>query len=134
MLLLKKNLRNYVDPMKFFIQKGGNIDAKDLTGKTPLCSSCNLPTPIFRNLKRLVEMKAQINVQTREGLTPLHLASMNGNSNIVKYLLEKNANPDLLCESKETPLHKIAIKGDSKTAEFLLNACPNSFDQKKYGW
>jgi len=39
----------------------------------------------------LVEKGAYINIQTRDGLTPLHCAARSGYVRVVDYLLENNA-------------------------------------------
>lgn len=49
-----------------------------------------------------------IGATTESGLTPLHVASFMGCMNIVIYLLQHDANPDVPTVRGETPLHLAA--------------------------
>lgn len=49
-----------------------------------------------------------ISATTESGLTPLHVASFMGCMNIVIYLLQHDANPDVPTVRGETPLHLAA--------------------------
>lgn len=49
-----------------------------------------------------------IGATTESGLTPLHVASFMGCMNIVIYLLQHEANPDVPTVRGETPLHLAA--------------------------
>lgn len=44
-----------------------------------------------------MQNRADVNAIGRDGCTPLHLAVMNGNKEIVELLLEKKANVHLKC-------------------------------------
>lgn len=49
-----------------------------------------------------------ISATTESGLTPLHVASFMGCMNIVIYLLQHDASPDIPTVRGETPLHLAA--------------------------
>lgn len=51
---------------------------------------------------------AGISATTESGLTPLHVASFMGCMNIVIYLLQHDASPDVPTVRGETPLHLAA--------------------------
>lgn len=51
---------------------------------------------------------AGIQATTESGLTPLHVAAFMGCMNIVIYLLQHEANPDVPTVRGETPLHLAA--------------------------
>ncbi|WP_310498610.1 ankyrin repeat domain-containing protein [Sandarakinorhabdus sp.] len=75
------------------VQKGGNINAKDGQGNTPL---------ILASLARwqdgaslFIQLKAQINAQNRLGETALLKAVQGRDANMAKLLIESGANPDL---------------------------------------
>jgi hypothetical protein len=46
-------------------------------------------------VRQLVEKGAAIETKTEYGQTPLYLAAMNGHEDVVRFLLEKGANPDV---------------------------------------
>lgn len=53
-------------------------------------------------------MISGIGATTESGLTPLHVASFMGCMNIVIYLLQHDASPDIPTVRGETPLHLAA--------------------------
>lgn len=52
--------------------------------------------------------------------TPLHCAARIGHTNMVKLLLENDANPNLATTAGHTPLHIVAREGHVETALALL--------------
>lgn len=56
----------------------------------------------------------------QSGLTPLHVASFMGCMNIVIYLLQHNANPDIPTVRGETPLHLAARANQTDIIRILL--------------
>lgn len=77
--------------------------------------------------------------------TPLHCAARIGHTNMVKLLLENNANPNLATTAGHTPLHIAAREGHVETALALLEkgasqACmtkvqpPTSGSLEAAGW
>lgn len=62
-----------------------------------------------KNHKNLfVGLYEGISATTESGLTPLHVASFMGCMNIVIYLLQHDASPDIPTVRGETPLHLAA--------------------------
>ena len=60
----------------------------------------------IEQVSSLLKHKADPNIVNDEGISPLHIAVLKGNVQIVKLLLENNANPNLQSERlKQTPLH-----------------------------
>lgn len=58
---------------------------------------------------------AGIGATTESGLTPLHVASFMGCMNIVIYLLQHDASPDIPTVRGETPLHLAARANQVRT-------------------
>ena len=56
----------------------------------------------------------------QSGLTPLHVASFMGCMNIVIYLLQNEANPDVPTVRGETPLHLAARANQTDIIRILL--------------
>ena len=82
-------------------------------------------TPIFagnvKGVETVISMGGDINVRGDEANTPLHLAALLGNHEIIKVLLEAGAEPDLLNVKDETPLVLAIFAGSTKSAEVLVN-------------
>lgn len=56
----------------------------------------------------------------KKGNTPLHLACMGGNTDIVKELIEKEANTNATNEEKRTPVHTAAKYGSVDVVKLLI--------------
>lgn len=66
-------------------------------------------------------MEIKCNIQyLQSGLTPLHVASFMGCMNIVIFLLQHEANPDLPTVRGETPLHLAARANQTDIIRILL--------------
>ena len=92
----------------------------------------------LENVKLLISFNAEFNNAVPGGEFPICEASLNGNFEVVKYLLQNRADPNVRYSFKnETPLilainHSFANLDDSvKTIKILLNysADPNLEDQ-----
>jgi len=68
------------------------------------------------------------------GATPLHFASLKGYLDMVKLLIEHNANVNHLNNMKRTPLHRAAFHGHIDVIKVLLKAKAdvNIMTDKKY--
>lgn len=68
-----------------------------------------------------------ISATTESGLTPLHVASFMGCMNIVIYLLQHDANPDVPTVRGETPLHLAARANQVRFLTYInINSGSNS--------
>lgn len=63
-------------------------------------------------VKYLVEYGADINKETKDGISPLSIACSNGDQEIIKYLVEHGAN---INNYGITPLFATCGKGDRKS-------------------
>lgn len=63
-----------------------------------------------------------ISATTESGLTPLHVASFMGCMNIVIYLLQHDASPDIPTVRGETPLHLAARANQVSKRNIILFA------------
>jgi cytohesin len=100
------------------LEKGGNPNAKDKYGLTPLHHA------VFRGhveiVKILLERGADPNAKNYAGWTPLHDAALRGHVEIVKLLLEHGANPNTKDCYGITPLHIAAQEGHVEIVKLLL--------------
>ena len=92
----------------------------------------------LNNLKKVKEYlnkdKSNINSLNKNGISPLHIAVISGNLEIINFLLDKGANPNIKSLSKkQTPLHYAYIFKSTKTHKIInlllkYNANPNLED------
>ena len=61
----------------------------------------------LRRVKELLNKDlSNINLLNKNGISPLHIAVINGNLEIINYILDKGANPNISSlHKKQTPLH-----------------------------
>ena len=62
-----------------------------------------------------------VNAKSKTGLTPLHIAALNGNIKIINKLLEKGADIHIKSEESKIPLFLAIEKGHSEAIKILLN-------------
>ncbi|XP_031636939.1 26S proteasome non-ATPase regulatory subunit 10-like [Contarinia nasturtii] len=93
----------HTNTLKFLIEKGANVDAKNENKETPLHKAAwNGQTDA---VKILLESGANVNAEDWLNKTPLHKAASNGQLDIIKILIEKGANTKAGDYYKQTPLH-----------------------------
>ena len=81
----------------------------------------------IKEVLSLLNDGASIGTRTSTDETLLHLASLNGHTEIVKLLLQKGAN--IMCKdaSKQTPLQKASLEGHVEIVQLLLKDCEKYF-------
>jgi hypothetical protein len=73
-------------------------------------------------MERLLAIGVAVNVQDKDGKTPLHGAARNGNVEVVKRLLSAGAEVNVRDDFGETPLHDAADEGNVEVVKRLLSA------------
>ena len=95
-------------------------------------------TPIFtentKGVEYAISMGADINVGCDVANTPLDLAALLGNHEIIKVLLEAGAQPDPLNVKDETPLVLAVFAGSTKSADVLINYGANDLRTLGQTW
>ena len=107
---VKANLPSY-------FHEGGNINATDDFGKTPIHRAAVKNN--FEVIKYLVERGADINLPAADGTTPLMRAAENENVEIAAYLLEKGADLNAAAADGKTALGFAEYYKLPKMIEFL---------------
>lgn len=103
-------------------------------GRTPLSECCFLDRPAYY-LEKLITSGCNVNSCDSRGLTPLHYASLHGNTQSALLLLENGANINEVDEELLTPLHlNLKTKGDMELVCTLLchGANPNIEDKSGF--
>jgi len=101
--------RGFLKVAEVLIAKGADTMSRNLEGNTILhgaCSCISYDNDVM-NLIKLLLKKMPIEIENANGDTPLHLASLVMNVNIVTFLLENGANPNKQNIVGNTPLHMI---------------------------
>ncbi len=127
------------DILLHLIAAGIDVNGTDDTGQSPLhcgCegslremriagmsseSICLIYVASDKVVKLLLKKGAEINMQNNYDETPLHISSKYGHLNIVKYLVDRNADIDTVSESGFTALHYAAAGMDMtiQNSEYL---------------
>ena len=102
----------HVRLVKFLLQQGANVQVKDKDGKTALHFACELTftwKPASCDLLNcLTENGADINALRKDNVTPLMVASINGNVDQITFLIKRGANVHLQDKNGDTALHHAA--------------------------
>jgi ankyrin repeat protein len=92
--------------LRFLVQKGAVVDARDMAGNTPLHKA--LENTQLEAVKDLLRLGAKVNLQDFNNNTALHLALTSQDPlTEVRLLLENKADPNLKNNFGNTPLHMV---------------------------
>jgi ankyrin-1 len=120
------HLAKSADIASVLIEFGADVNAKDLYSWTPLHFQENLDLA-----KTLISHNALVDARGNNGRTPLHCAVYKNATQIVRLLLENNANPNLQENTDgQTPLHLAVDERNFETLGLLFeySANPNICD------
>jgi ankyrin repeat protein len=122
-LLLESTMDNDLAGVTRALKQGADVDTTEpLESLTPLIiASTKGYTEIATHL---IEAGADVNATSKQGVTPLMGAAMNGHADLVTLLATKNTNLDQLSEMQysENALHLAARNGHTAVIEALLKA------------
>uniref|UniRef100_A0A8C5PX78 Ankyrin repeat domain 27 n=1 Tax=Leptobrachium leishanense TaxID=445787 RepID=A0A8C5PX78_9ANUR len=86
----------------------------------PLCQ-CHKCGPAQKKLSKIPPNGLSVNVTSRDGFTPLHIAAMQGHSMLVSLLLKHGANVDAKNTNRALPLHLACRSGHLEVVKFLID-------------
>lgn len=120
---------------KWLVEKGADINAKDISGYTPLMNQIRYRKS---NIKLFLDLGSDINIKNKYGDTPLHLAVKHGRVEAVRLLIEYGDNPNKDLDKNETPLEEgleyctnAQITTMAEIADILLEAGAEITDHMK---
>ena len=126
----------YREVFTILIDAGANPDGPGRDGMTPFHHAVAWFSPLDAERYKMLDFwhaqKADVNRAAKEG-TPLGTAAA-GSTDMVKYLLERGANPEIASHAGLTPLHAAARRGRVGNIKQLLaaGARVDAKDQHKY--
>lgn len=120
-------IRGYVDIVEFLLSQGANPDGVPY-GDVSLqeCSACRFPPPLVfacssgqtKIFDLLLSFGARVNVRDCEGWTPLHCAAEVGMVDLVRRLVELNADCNVKTQGK-TAYHLAVWNGHGEVVDIL---------------
>ncbi|MEI6040281.1 MAG: ankyrin repeat domain-containing protein [Candidatus Berkelbacteria bacterium] len=108
------------------IAKGCNVNARTNEGLSALCFACDKEN--IESAKLLLHAGANPNIiglnleKFETAGTPLHLAAMRGNTQLIKLLIEYGANVNLADHDQWTALHFAITYGELEPVKLLVEA------------
>ena len=136
-LLHDSACQGHLDTIRYLIeQKFIPVDSIDTHGHkvTALHMACREGHEDV--VQYLVQKNADINLQDRDGYSPLHYASMNGYLSVVLYLIKQpNIDVNLTDYQSRTALHRSIEHNQSRVAhELIVKAKVDVNIQNNHGW
>ena len=117
-LLFWMSSHGYTRMVRFLLDKGANVEVKNIIDRTPLHNAAKKGYSDIVNL--LIERGADVNGKDFFGSTALHEASKEGHLGTVKVLLEKGANINAKDFLDISPLFQAFLEGHLEIIKFLL--------------
>lgn len=111
--------RGQDDFVAFLLTRKPPLEAKDRFGRTPLAAACWGAGPYQHLVRILLEAGAQLEATDATGFTPLMLAAVHGNPDVLGVLLQRGAKVDVVAEDGRTAL-SVARDGGHAEAVTLL--------------
>ncbi len=106
-----------LEVVKYFLEKGADVGAKDKEGSTPLQNAA--AKGYFEIVKILVEKGSDVNYKDDNDVTPLHFGCMSGNLDIVKYLVSKGADINAVSKIGRKPAIDAVFGGNIEVLKYL---------------
>uniref|UniRef100_A0A8C4XV41 Uncharacterized protein n=1 Tax=Falco tinnunculus TaxID=100819 RepID=A0A8C4XV41_FALTI len=103
---------------KMLLKAGASTDGKDEKGWTALSYAVSQGS---ENTAKVL-LAAGASVDSNMFVTPLHIASRRGNTDVAQQLLHHKAHVNVKDKQSKSPLHFAAERGDKTMVEMLLNA------------
>lgn len=106
-----------LETVKLLLDKGAGVNARNRRSSTPLHWAIHDEAKV----RLLLSRGAAINAKQIEGRTPLYQAAvLAGGNTVLRFLLEKGADPSLATLVGQTPLMTAAGRGDTEAMLLLI--------------
>jgi ankyrin repeat protein len=118
--LMEASYGGHVAVVKFLLDAGANMEAKNHPQETALTSAASSPNQgAFEVVKLLLKRGSEVNVKSKNGWTPLMVACRMDRKEIVILLLEAGAEVNVRSEAGDTPLGIAKRLGYREVTELL---------------
>ncbi len=110
--------------------------ARDSAYYTPtleLLSAVEAKLEVFKAVRELADAGIDVNAKDDEGLSPLHRAVRNGETEVVETLIAAGADVNAKDNDGESPLHRAARSGETEVVETLIAAGADVNAKDNYG-
>lgn len=116
--------KNDTDMIQTLVEGGVNLNVAGISSNTPLMTAVSKS---LENIVRIFLTKNDINLNAinRNWNTALHMAAKNGNTVIIKMLIDKGANVDARNKQGYTPLHTAVENNNLEAANEIINGKAN---------
>jgi ankyrin repeat protein len=125
--------QGYDEIIQLLFDIGANLEHQDIYGRTPLLLAARFSKK-ESTVNKLLELGANINHQTKNKYTALHLVMENKNHEIVKILLDNGIDIDSQDKYKNTALHTATFYGYYKIVKLLLESGADIHKKAKLGY
>ncbi|CAB0029897.1 unnamed protein product [Trichogramma brassicae] len=104
--------RGYTDLVRLLLRRGSDPNLANAEGSTPLHVICKRDSDddlakLFFDINDEIDQRVLVDARDNLGNTPLLLALSQGHIDLVRLLLSRGSNPNLVDEEGSTPLHVI---------------------------
>jgi len=115
--LIEAARKGDVRKVRELLDRGANVNARDMIGDTPLHDAAYHG---FLNVaKLLLDRGADVNAKDMIGYTPLHWAAREGHLDVARLLLERGADAGVRDNEGKTPLDRAREKGYVEVARVI---------------
>ena len=124
-LLIRFVYHDALEVTRSLIKAGAAVDAKDLSGATPLAGCAASHREGYSSVawaSAFIEYGADLNSLNNEGDTPLNQAIFSQKADVVELLLRRRAARNLLNQNGDSVLHYSARYANLETIKVLQNA------------
>jgi ankyrin repeat protein len=110
----------YADPqaVKFMLDHGADVNAKDEDGRTALIFVANSNRVPVKTVQLLIEHGADVNAMNTDGWTPLYVAKLHGTTQVVETLLKAGA------KSSDDPAPTLKSQQDNTIQQAVQKSLP----------
>ena len=114
--------RGDLDSVHFLLQKGVDVNARNISGDTALSCvlRCRTCSSVMGIVKLLIAFGADVDTKNDRHETPLQIAAQLNLDHVAEYLLELGCEPKVKDMFSCSPLHDAANNDNGKLVELLL--------------